>query len=67
MLEDLFTESGEEHSSKTISFYSKNKPIGKRKNTNFSGIINQGATCYLNTLLQTLLFTKEFRGKLPFF
>ncbi|XP_023241097.1 uncharacterized protein LOC111639438, partial [Centruroides sculpturatus] len=26
-----------------------------------SGIENQGATCYLNTLLQTLLLTPEFR------
>lgn len=27
----------------------------------FSGIENQGATCYLNSLLQTLLYTPEFR------
>lgn len=36
----------------------------KRNSTNLCGIINQGATCYLNTLVQTLFFTKEFRGNL---
>lgn len=64
MLEDLFTESGGENSSRINTFDSKAKPLGKRKNTNFSGIVNQGATCYLNSLLQTLLLTKEFRGNL---
>ena len=28
------------------------------------GIHNQGATCYLNSLIQTLLYTPEFRGKI---
>ncbi|RNA39982.1 ubiquitin carboxyl-terminal hydrolase 40 [Brachionus plicatilis] len=64
MLEDLFTESGGENSSRINTFDSKAKPLGKRKNTNFSGIVNQGATCYLNSLLQTLLLTKEFRENL---
>uniref|UniRef100_A0A8C2TPE7 Ubiquitin carboxyl-terminal hydrolase n=1 Tax=Coturnix japonica TaxID=93934 RepID=A0A8C2TPE7_COTJA len=32
--------------------------------TNLSGIKNQGGTCYLNSLLQTLLFTPEFREAL---
>ena len=27
------------------------------------GIFNQGATCYLNSLLQTLALTPEFRSK----
>ncbi|KAH0621728.1 hypothetical protein JD844_023335 [Phrynosoma platyrhinos] len=35
-----------------------------RENTNLSGIKNQGGTCYLNSLLQTLLFTPEFREAL---
>jgi uncharacterized UBP type Zn finger protein len=40
------------------------KPPVNRNDTNLCGIRNQGATCYLNTLLQTLYFTKEFRGNL---
>ncbi len=38
------------------------KPDAPRKKNDFCGIINQGATCYLNTLLQTLFLTPEFRG-----
>ena len=29
----------------------------------FCGIKNQGSTCYLNALLQTLFHTSSFRGK----
>ncbi|NWR95642.1 UBP40 hydrolase, partial [Furnarius figulus] len=36
-------------------------PPAPRDSTNLSGIQNQGGTCYLNSLLQTLLFTPEFR------
>ncbi|KNC51539.1 nc protein [Thecamonas trahens ATCC 50062] len=32
-----------------------------RKETGFVGILNQGATCYMNSLLQTLYHTKYFR------
>ncbi|XP_041478412.1 ubiquitin carboxyl-terminal hydrolase 40-like [Lytechinus variegatus] len=35
-----------------------------RGSTGLAGIANQGATCYLNSLLQTLLFTPEFRESL---
>nr|XP_014429374.1 ubiquitin carboxyl-terminal hydrolase 40 isoform X1 [Pelodiscus sinensis] len=35
-----------------------------REFTNLSGIKNQGGTCYLNSLLQTLHFTPEFREAL---
>ncbi|NWX84129.1 UBP40 hydrolase, partial [Nothoprocta pentlandii] len=38
------------------------EPPAPREFTNLSGIKNQGGTCYLNSLLQTLLFTPEFRG-----
>lgn len=38
------------------------EPPAPRDFTNLSGIKNQGGTCYLNSLLQTLLFTPEFRG-----
>jgi len=40
-------------------------PPRPRLQCGFAGISNQGATCYLNSLLQTLLFTPEFRGKKP--
>lgn len=62
MLESLFTETEGENSLKKTSLNSRKIPLEKRKNTNLSGIVNQGATCYLNTLLQTLFLTKEFRG-----
>lgn len=32
-----------------------------KKETGFSGMKNQGATCYLNSLLQSLYFTNAFR------
>lgn len=32
-----------------------------KKETGFVGLKNQGATCYLNSLLQSLYFTKQFR------
>lgn len=40
------------------------EPPAPREFTNLSGIRNQGGTCYLNSLLQTLHFTPEFRGML---
>ncbi|KAG8223968.1 hypothetical protein J437_LFUL005581, partial [Ladona fulva] len=39
-------------------------PPPPRPCTNMCGIKNQGATCYLNSLLQTLLYTPEFRNGL---
>ena len=38
-------------------------PPAPRGETGICGLQNQGATCYLNSLLQTLFFTPEFRGK----
>ncbi|KAM3917467.1 ubiquitin carboxyl-terminal hydrolase 40 [Leptodactylus fuscus] len=35
-----------------------------RGETRLSGLRNQGSTCYLNSLLQTLVFTPEFREAL---
>ena len=32
-----------------------------KKLTGFVGLKNQGATCYMNSLLQTLFFTNELR------
>ena len=37
-------------------------PPDPRGTTRICGLQNQGATCYLNSLLQTLFFTPEFRG-----
>lgn len=37
-------------------------PPSPRLKCGLSGIDNQGATCYLNSLIQTLLLTPEFRG-----
>lgn len=39
------------------------EPPPPRGRSNLCGIKNQGGTCYLNSLLQTLLFTPEFRGE----
>ncbi|XP_053900042.1 ubiquitin carboxyl-terminal hydrolase 40 isoform X4 [Malaclemys terrapin pileata] len=39
-------------------------PPAPREFTKLSGIKNQGGTCYLNSLLQTLHFTPEFREAL---
>uniref|UniRef100_H3B0S8 Ubiquitin specific peptidase 40 n=1 Tax=Latimeria chalumnae TaxID=7897 RepID=H3B0S8_LATCH len=39
-------------------------PPAPRGAAKLSGIANQGGTCYLNSLLQTLLFTPEFREAL---
>ncbi|KAJ1772579.1 ubiquitin-specific protease ubp15 [Coemansia sp. RSA 1843] len=33
-----------------------------RKHTGYVGLKNQGATCYMNSLLQSLYFTNEFRN-----
>ncbi|KAM8933590.1 ubiquitin carboxyl-terminal hydrolase 40 [Pelodytes ibericus] len=38
--------------------------LDPRGATKLSGLKNQGGTCYLNSLLQTLLFTPEFREAL---
>ncbi|XP_019110038.2 ubiquitin carboxyl-terminal hydrolase 40 isoform X1 [Larimichthys crocea] len=40
------------------------EPPAPRGRSNLCGIKNQGGTCYLNSLLQTLLFTPEFREEL---
>lgn len=38
------------------------KPPTPRGSTALCGLNNLGATCYLNSILQTLHFTPEFRG-----
>lgn len=69
MFGDLFEE---DYSSVSNNHYGKGKklktktlePSAPREFTNLSGIRNQGGTCYLNSLLQTLHFTPEFREAL---
>lgn len=41
-------------------------PPQPRDTCRLAGLWNQGATCYLNSLLQTLFLTPEFRGKVFF-
>eukprot|EP00072_Mus_musculus_P051168 XP_006529544.1 PREDICTED: ubiquitin carboxyl-terminal hydrolase 40 isoform X2 [Mus musculus] len=62
----------EDYSSVSSSQYGRGKklktkglePPAPREFTNLSGIRNQGGTCYLSSLLQTLHFTPEFREAL---
>ena len=45
----------------------RNRPwdyFTKKSPTGFVGLSNQGATCYMNSLLQTLFMTPEFRSAL---
>ncbi|GME84524.1 unnamed protein product [Ambrosiozyma monospora] len=39
------------------------REYNSKKSTGYVGINNQGATCYLNSLLQSYFFTKKFRNK----
>lgn len=43
------------------------KPTLPRQSCSLCGLDNQGATCYLNSLIQTLNFTPEFRGNIVFY
>ena len=68
MLESLFGEdtddigsTGSDHGTKSPRANLR-VPPAPRNNTKLSGLSNLGATCYLNSLLQTLHFTAEFRG-----
>eukprot|EP00123_Amoebidium_parasiticum_P017348 comp23811_c0_seq1/m.41432 comp23811_c0_seq1/g.41432 ORF comp23811_c0_seq1/g.41432 comp23811_c0_seq1/m.41432 type:complete len:1238 (-) comp23811_c0_seq1:366-4079(-) len=36
-------------------------PVDSKKETGFVGLKNQGATCYMNSMLQALYFTNELR------
>uniref|UniRef100_A0A3Q3R249 USP domain-containing protein n=1 Tax=Monopterus albus TaxID=43700 RepID=A0A3Q3R249_MONAL len=68
MFGNLFEEEEEEGFSSTSSKGRVSKggdePPPPRGRSNLCGIKNQGGTCYLNSLLQTLMFTPEFREEL---
>ncbi|XP_076871413.1 ubiquitin carboxyl-terminal hydrolase 40 isoform X2 [Brachyhypopomus gauderio] len=68
MFGDLFEEDDDGLSSTTPGGnFVKGKdtePPPPRGNVKLSGLKNQGGTCYLNSLLQTLLLTPEFREEL---
>jgi ubiquitin C-terminal hydrolase len=38
--------------------------VREPSSSHFVGLCNQGATCYMNSLLQTLFMTPEFRSAL---
>jgi len=44
--------------------YSSGSDWNKKSKTGFVGLSNQGATCYMNSLIQTLYMTPEFRAAL---
>ncbi|XP_068607993.1 ubiquitin carboxyl-terminal hydrolase 40 [Brachionichthys hirsutus] len=65
MFGNLFDqEEEEENGFAAASSTGRDEPPPPRGRSNVCGIKNQGGTCYLNSLLQTLLFTPEFREKL---
>lgn len=70
MFGDLFNElemgDGKESSSNPakVNGSKVEAPPPGRGETGFCGIKNQGATCYLNSLIQTLLLTPELREEL---
>uniref|UniRef100_A0A3P8UWW9 Ubiquitin specific peptidase 40 n=1 Tax=Cynoglossus semilaevis TaxID=244447 RepID=A0A3P8UWW9_CYNSE len=69
MFGNLFEEEEDEDFSSSSSLKGRTtkaaeEPPPPRGRSNLCGIKNQGGTCYLNSLLQTLLFTPEFREEL---
>ena len=59
--DDTNEENGTEISQNKKKFSAASPPLPRGK-TGFCGLLNQGATCYLNSLIQTLFHTPEFRG-----
>lgn len=68
MLTDLFNENEDEGTSLTSTFaggrISLKRPPEPRAECGFIGLENQGATCYLNSLLQSMYMTPELRNGL---
>ena len=55
---------GETKSTTQSNSYHKDPKTLERAPSNFVGLENQGATCYMNSLLQTWFMTPEIRGAL---
>jgi len=71
MLGDLFGDDGDEMDSTPVSqqyknnaWYSMAPPSHPRAASGFAGLLNQGATCYMNSLLQAIFMTPELRKAL---
>eukprot|EP01032_Pedospumella_encystans_P025073 gene25073-28345_t len=69
MLGDLFSQGEEEGnvlgtSGVGTGFVKVKKPSPPRASVNFVGLENQGATCYLNSLIQSMYMTPELRAGL---
>ena len=66
MLEGLFDEEAADLQAKPGAGEGRSsrlsRPPAPRNSSGLCGLSNLGATCYLNSLLQTLHFTPEFRG-----
>lgn len=65
MLEGLFDEEAEFDAKQTVREGKSShlaRPASSRNSTGLCGLSNLGATCYLNSLLQTLHYIPEFRG-----
>ncbi|XP_005097820.1 ubiquitin carboxyl-terminal hydrolase 40 [Aplysia californica] len=64
MFGNLFNEDSQMVGPDNLTTSSIPAPPAHRAECHLAGIDNLGATCYLNSLLQTLLYTPEFREKL---
>eukprot|EP01035_Chromulina_nebulosa_P064927 gene64927-88816_t len=71
MLSDLFganddeaNESQQQQASSFTAKGSRSKPPALKLSSGFVGLENQGATCYLNSLIQAMYMTPELRNGL---
>jgi hypothetical protein len=55
---------GDDADEYVASSYSSAPPHARSHNHNLVGLLNQGTTCYLNSLIQTMFMSADFRSKL---
>ena len=55
--EQIYIEMDIEH-----QLFEESKSSDKEDKQPFKGLINEGTTCYMNSLLQTLFFLRAFRN-----